>query len=201
MFVFVTVPDADRAELERRARSKGAPARVAERARVVLLAAAGLTGAQIAERAGCTEPAVVKWRRRYAGCGLAGLEDAPRPGGPGRHTRGYVRHGTTALPAALEAATGTVTDACHPRRRHGEFLRFGKKAAAAYPGCELRVMCDNYATHKHADVREWLARPDNQQITLHFVPASCSWLNLAVRHEVACDEWRSLKGDRLMSVT
>ena len=35
----LTVPDADRAELERRARSKGAPARVVERARIVLLAA------------------------------------------------------------------------------------------------------------------------------------------------------------------
>jgi hypothetical protein len=47
----VMVPDADRAELERRARSKGVPARVAERARIVLLAADGLTGAQIAGRA------------------------------------------------------------------------------------------------------------------------------------------------------
>ena len=80
----LTVPDADRAELERRARSKGAPARVVERARIVLLAADGLTGAQIAERAGCTEPTVVKWRRQYAESGLAGLEDAPRPGGPRR---------------------------------------------------------------------------------------------------------------------
>jgi transposase len=78
----LTVPDADRAELERRARSKGAPARVVERARIVLLAADGLPGAQIAERAGCTEPTVIKWRRQYAGSGLAGLEDAPRPGGP-----------------------------------------------------------------------------------------------------------------------
>src|SRR5512132_3505408 len=78
----LTVPDADRAELERRARARGAPARVAERARIVLLAADGLTGAQIAERAGCTEPTVIKWRRQYAETGLAGLEDAPRPGGP-----------------------------------------------------------------------------------------------------------------------
>ena len=60
----------------------GAPARVVERARIVLLAADGLTGPQIAERAGCTEPTVVKWRRQYAEAGLAGLEDAPRPGGP-----------------------------------------------------------------------------------------------------------------------
>jgi hypothetical protein len=37
---------------------------VVERARIVLLAADGLTGPQIAGRAGCTEPTVVKWRRR-----------------------------------------------------------------------------------------------------------------------------------------
>ena len=78
----LTVPDADRAKLERRARDRGAPARVAERARIVLLAAEGLTGPQIAERVGCTEPTVIKWRRQYAEDGLAGLEDAPRPGGP-----------------------------------------------------------------------------------------------------------------------
>src|SRR5258708_19864021 len=78
----VTVTDADRVKLERRARDRGAPARVAERARIVLLAADGLTGPQIAGRVGCTEPTVVKWRRQYAEAGLAGLEDAPRPGGP-----------------------------------------------------------------------------------------------------------------------
>ena len=43
----LTVPDADRAKLERRVRDRGAPARVAERARIVLLAADGLTGPQI----------------------------------------------------------------------------------------------------------------------------------------------------------
>ena len=52
------------------------------RARIVLLAAEGLTGPQIAQRAGCTEPTVVKWRSQYAELGLSGLEDAPRPGGP-----------------------------------------------------------------------------------------------------------------------
>jgi len=81
---------------------------------------------------------------------------------------------TTTLFAALEVATGTVTDACYPRHRHGEFLRLLKKVAAVYPGCELRVVCDIYATHKHAEDRTWLARPENQRITLHFVPASCS---------------------------
>jgi hypothetical protein len=37
---------------------------------------------------------------------------------------------------------------------------------------------DNYATRKHQDIRTWLARPENQRITLHFTPTSCSWLNL-----------------------
>ena len=76
------VSDADRAELERCARAKGASARMVELARTVLLAADGLTGAQIAERAGCTEPTVIKWCRRYTEAGLTGLEDTPRPGGP-----------------------------------------------------------------------------------------------------------------------
>src|ERR1700689_4834273 len=78
----LTIPDSDRAKLEKRARDRSAPARVAERARIVLLAAEGLTGPQIAGRAGCSEPTVIKWRRQYAEHGLAGLEDAPRPGGP-----------------------------------------------------------------------------------------------------------------------
>ena len=69
----LTVPDRDRAELERRARAKGASARVVERARIVLLAADGLTGAQIAERAACTEPTVIKWRRRHTEAALAAL--------------------------------------------------------------------------------------------------------------------------------
>ena len=78
----LTVPDSDRAELERRARSEGAPARVVERARIVLLAADGLTGPQIARRAGCTEPTVIKWRRQYAGAGLAGLDRRAPPRRP-----------------------------------------------------------------------------------------------------------------------
>src|SRR5215218_8822878 len=78
----VVVPEADRRELQRRARAKGAPAREVERARIVLLAAEGMPGKQIAATVGCAEPTVVTWRRRYAESGLAGLEDLPRPGKP-----------------------------------------------------------------------------------------------------------------------
>jgi transposase len=102
------------------------------------------------------------------------------PGLAARRTHDYKRHGTTTLFAALEVATGKITaDACSPRHRHQEFLAFLKKVAAAHPGVPLHVVLDNYGTHKHAEVRKWLARPENQRITLHFTPTSCSWLNMA----------------------
>jgi transposase len=102
-----------------------------------------------------------------------------RPGLAARRTHDYKRHGTTTLFAALEVATGKITaDACYPRHRHQEFLRFLKKIAAAHPGTELHVVLDNYGTHKHPEVRAWLARPENTRITLHFTPAGCSWLNM-----------------------
>jgi transposase len=99
-----------------------------------------------------------------------------RPGLAARRTHDYVRHGTTTLFAALEVATGKVTDACYPRHRHQEFLRFLKQVAKAYPRVALHIVCDNYATHKHPKVQAWLAR--HKRITLHFTPTSASWLNL-----------------------
>jgi hypothetical protein len=69
-----------------------------------------------------------------------------RPGLPEKATHDYVRHGTTTLFAALEVATGKVTDACHPRHRHEEFLRFLKKIARACPRQRLHIVADNYAT-------------------------------------------------------
>jgi transposase len=274
---------------------------VAERARIVLLAAEGLTGPQIAERVGCTEPTVIKWRRQYAEAGLAGLQDSPRPGGPKtvlteraiaeilsatvtpppgalqamgvthwssrrladwlrrtkrikvshdsvtrlwrrfclaphrtegfkfstdphleakirdvvglylsppdnavvvcideksqiqalnrtapvlpilpgvpeKATHDYVRNGTTTLFAALEVATGKVTQDCRPRHTHADFLAFLKQVAKAYPRRNLHVVCDNYATHKHPTVKAWLA--NNPRVRLHFTPTSGSWLNL-----------------------
>src|SRR3954465_3516306 len=76
------VSEADRQELQRRPRGRGAPARVGERARIVLLAADGVPGKEIAAIVGCAEGTVVTWRGRYAESGLAGLADLPRPGKP-----------------------------------------------------------------------------------------------------------------------
>src|SRR3954454_10618416 len=78
----VEVPEADRRELERRVRDKGAPARGVERARIVLLAADEVPGKEIAAIVGCAGGTVVTWRGRYAEHGLPGLEDLPRPGKP-----------------------------------------------------------------------------------------------------------------------
>ena len=292
----VEVPEADRRELQRRVRDKAAPARVVERARIVLLSADEVPGKEIAAIVGCAEGTVVTWRGRYAERGLAGLADLPRPGKPAQlpeelrdrvleltltapptqygathwssrllataladegtpishatiariwHRFGvqpwraqtfkfstdpelegkvrnvvglylhpperavvlcvdekpqipalqrtaptlpvrpghpqaasfdYVRHGTTTLFAALEVATGRVTEACTERHRHQEFGAFLRQVARAYPRRDLHVVVDNLATHKHPAVQAWLAR--HPRVQLHFTPTSGSWLNL-----------------------
>ena len=99
-----------------------------------------------------------------------------RAGLPEKATHDYLRHGTTSLFAALEVATGTVTDACYQRHTHAEFLDFLKVVAKAYPRVKLHVVADNYATHKHPKVKNWLAK--NPRVTMHFTPTSGSWMNM-----------------------
>jgi transposase len=102
------------------------------------------------------------------------------PTTPARRTHDYVRNGTTSLFAALNAATGQVIAAHHHRHRHQEFLKFLKTIDAATPaGLDLHLICDNYATHKTAAVRNWLIR--HPRFHLHFTPTSSSWLNLVER--------------------
>ena len=98
------------------------------------------------------------------------------PGLPERATHDYTRHGTTTLFAALEVATGRVTDACYQRHRNDEFLAFLKIVARAYPRRELHLVVDNYQTHKHPNVNAWLAK--HPRVHLHFTPTSASWMNL-----------------------
>ena len=286
--VGVQVPDRDRKVLRSWTRSGSSTAGLAQRAKVVLLAADGVGTNEIVRRVGLSKPAVIGWKRRYAGEGIAGLGDRPRSGRPPRidpvaivlatlepppdnlgvshwssrllakhlgvsdftvsttwkkwglqpwrvetfkfstdpeleakirdvvglylnpperaivlcvdeksqiqaldrtaptlplrlgvpakQTADYVRHGTTTLFAALEVATGKITDACYPRHRHEEFLRFLKQLAKTYPRVKLHIVVDNYATHKHPAVQAWVAK--NKRIRLHFTPTSGSWLNM-----------------------
>jgi transposase len=67
--------------LEQRSRARSLPARVVERARIVLLAAAGRQNKQIAEQLGISEKKTARWRARFLAGGISALEkDAPRPG-------------------------------------------------------------------------------------------------------------------------
>jgi hypothetical protein len=94
-----------------------------------------------------------------------------RPGIPEKRSHDYIRHGTTTLFAALEAATGKVIGASYPRHRHAEFLQFLqflRQVAKAYPRRKLHLVVDNYGTHTHPDVRAWLDK--HPRITLHFTP-------------------------------
>lgn len=112
--------------------------------------------------------------------------DRSQPGLPikkgrcGTMTHDYKRHGTSTLFAALNAATGAVIGTCKRRHRHEEFLSFlqtiNKQTASEL---DLHIIVDNYATHKHDNVKKWLKR--NQRVQLHFIPTSSSWLNLVER--------------------
>lgn len=95
-------------------------------------------------------------------------------------THDYVRNGTTTLFAALDIASGSVLTECKPRHRHQEFLGFLKRIDQAVPATlDVHLILDNYATHKHAKVRAWLAaRP---RFHLHFTPTYSSWLNQVER--------------------
>jgi len=66
-------------------RSSAGRAGLAQRARIVLLAADGESNTAIAEKVGVSRPTVIGWRERYAASGLAGLEDEPRSGRPRQH--------------------------------------------------------------------------------------------------------------------
>jgi transposase len=76
--------EGDREELSRLMRSSAVRAGLAQRARIVLLAADGVSNTAIAELVGVSRPTVIGWRDRYLARGLAGLEDEPRSGRPRR---------------------------------------------------------------------------------------------------------------------
>jgi transposase len=108
--------------------------------------------------------------------------DRTQPGLPmkkgraGTMTHDYKRHGTTTLFAALNTLDGTVIGRNMQRHRHQEFIRFLNTIEAQVPaGKVIHAVVDNYATHKHPKVRQWLAR--HPRWTFHFTPTSASWLN------------------------
>lgn len=99
-----------------------------------------------------------------------------RPGLPVRQTHDYQRHGTTTLFAALNVLEGTVIGECQSRHRHQEFLRFLDRIDESVArDLEVHLILDNYGTHKHPEVKKWLAARPRYHV--HFTPTSSSWLN------------------------
>ncbi len=74
--------DGDRERLTSLTRSSTGRAGLAQRARIVLLAADGKSNTAIADKVGMSRPTVLDWRTRYAREGMSGLDDDPRPGRP-----------------------------------------------------------------------------------------------------------------------
>jgi transposase/AraC-like DNA-binding protein len=95
-------------------------------------------------------------------------------------THDYYRHGTLTLFAALDYLQGKVFARTAKRHTHRQWLDFLKQLDREIaPHLDIHIILDNYATHKHAAVRKWLAK--RPRIKLHFVPTGSSWLNLVER--------------------
>jgi transposase len=108
--------------------------------------------------------------------------DRTQPGLPmkkgraGTMTHDYKRNGTTTLFAAMNVLDGTVIGRNMQRHRHQEFIRFLNAVEREVPaGKIVHAILDNYAAHKHPEVRKWLTR--HPRWTFHFTPTSASWLN------------------------
>jgi len=112
--------------------------------------------------------------------------DRTQPGLPikrgrlGTMTHDYKRNGTATLFAALNVLSGKVISACMPRHRHREWLKFLRIIdKETPPDRDLHLIADNYSTHKHPKVHQWLdAHP---RFHMHFTPTSASWLNMVER--------------------
>lgn len=122
--------------------------------------------------------------------------DRTQPGLPmkkgraGTMTHDYKRHGTTTLFAALNVLDGQVIAQCQQRHRHIEWLKFLRQIDRETPKDKtLHLVVDNYATHKHEKVQQWLEK--HPRFNMHFTPTSASWLNMVERF------FRNITTDRL----
>jgi transposase len=108
-------------------------------------------------------------------------------------THDYKRNGTTTLFAALNVLDGQVISQCQERHRHIEWLKFLRQIDRETPKDKaLHLIADNYATHKHPKVQQWLEK--HTRFTMHFTPTSASWLNMVERFFRDISESRLRRG-------
>lgn len=95
-------------------------------------------------------------------------------------THDYYRHGTITLFCALDYLSGRIVSRTAERHRHQEWLRFLKDLDREFDASlQIHLILDNYATHKHTEVKKWLAK--HPRFHLHFTATSASWMNLVER--------------------
>jgi transposase len=96
------------------------------------------------------------------------------------HTHDYIRHGTITLFAALNYLDGKLISRLEAHHTHVEWLRFLKQIhRETRHDLDIHLIVDNYGTHKHEKVREWLGK--HPRLHVHFTPTSGSWMNLVER--------------------
>jgi transposase len=104
-----------------------------------------------------------------------------RPGQPERRSHDYRRAGTATLFAALDVKTGKVLGKIQRRHRAVEFKKFLDLIDREVPAdLDIHLIVDNYATHKTAAIRNWLAK--RPRFHVHFTPTYSSWINLVERY-------------------
>src|SRR5438132_7036599 len=95
-------------------------------------------------------------------------------------THDYIRHGTLTLFAALNYLEGKLLTRIAQRHRHQEriaFLKLIDQQSSAE--LDIHIIADNYATHKHPQVKKWLEL--HSRFHMHYTPTSSSWMNLVER--------------------
>lgn len=104
-------------QLQALVRSRTVEQRTALRCRIVLLAGQGASHKAIAERLGLNRHTVETWRQRFAGRGLAGLQDAVRSGRPARLAPEKVQKVITQV---VRPAPGRRRWSCRSMARHAQ---------------------------------------------------------------------------------